>query len=169
MFHKILVMDVNLIKYFERRNYFITKYYRSVVLHANNEEELQEIDRFIVKNNLKFEIFSSLKDIVPSRMSYEYSLNGFCVQDSNMKRFKDTFKRFVDKFKSTNLDKSFDIIDLEIDSMDNMVHNIRIKLSSFENIEISKGYFDYYFASSMKAMLKKYNNKYKKKNVISKK
>lgn len=158
-----------MIKFFERRRYFVNKYYRSVVLHANNENELEEIDKIITKNKFYFETYGHLSDIKPSGMSYEYDLNGFCIQDSNIGRFRGSFDSFINNFKEKSLDKSFEIFKYELFTINNMVSGVKVYINSFENIKISKQWFDYYFASEMKHLLKNYNNRYKKTKHVNKK
>jgi hypothetical protein len=129
-----------------------------------------EIDRMILMNKWEFDIFTSIDKIEPKNMSYEVNLNGYCIQDSNMKRFKSMFNKFVDKFYESHKDGFFRILGNEIISTNNMVNDIKLYLVSYENTTLSKSWFDYNFYYRLNSFLKNYNNKYKKrKNVISKK
>lgn len=158
-----------MIKYFQRREYFIRSYYKSVILQAIDEEQMREIDRLIISHKLEFDIYSKIEDIKPIKLVYELDFNGFCIQDSNMVRFRRFFGNFMRSFIEKNLDNSFNILDYEIFSINNMINSIKFSILSHENVDISKGWFDYNLYYRINKTLKNYNNKYKKKNVISNK
>ena len=68
MVYKIIIYDNNMIKFFENREYFVRKYYKSVVLSAITEDHMIEIDRMILMNKWEFDIFTSVDKIKPKNM-----------------------------------------------------------------------------------------------------
>ena len=162
-YYKIRVGNMNLIKFFSRRRYFIKSYYKSVLLLPVYESEIVEIENLIRKHKLEFNLYGNVDMVQPHRMCYTLSLN-FCLLDSNLNKFKTRLKKMFSTLRPQSEEHSMTIEDYRISTFNNIVTKIEISTLSYESVEDSKVWFDYYFAPKFNNFLKKYYYKSKSKH-----